>query len=475
MIIYIIRKHERVINVRKTMNKTAVQTAFVIVLALLPLGLVFNDNVWFDEAYTLALIRHDYGGVLDILQTDMHPPLYFISLKAFSGLFGYSILSTKIFSVLGYSAAVLGGAAVIKKHFDAQTAVFYAAAVPAIPMMFYFSNQQRSYSWCVCFVTLCFLQAVLALKEEKPGHFVLMAVFGLLAAYNHFFALLAVFIVIGSVNLFVVIKRRKLIKWVLVSDLICVAGYSVWMLPLLTQAGKAANNFWLKGVEWISVVVFAGSVLLVAACLLVKANRRLENVFAAVCVLGLQAVGLLGTIFVRPFYIGRYSVVILGIGACFLAFSFKGLQRRGKTAVSILLCVFCALNFAFSAAFEYNPSVSDFRESFGSELSKEDTFLYFDNSFGVMSYYYPDNEHLCTYREEWFSAFDDVEYARPDKLHEVFADKNGKIWMPKVASSKFPEAVKRGYKYEKKYSFVCDFNVYDVYLILFDNSIISEK
>ena len=48
------------------MNKTAVQTAFIIVLALLPLGLVFNDTIWFDEAYTLALIRHDYGEVLDL-------------------------------------------------------------------------------------------------------------------------------------------------------------------------------------------------------------------------------------------------------------------------------------------------------------------------------------------------------------------------------------------------------------------------
>ena len=82
-----------------------------------------------------------------------------------------------------------------------------------------------------------------------------------------------------------------------------------------------------------------------------------------------------------------------------------------------------------------------------------------------MSYYYPDNEHLCTYREEWFSAFDNMKYAQPDKLHKVLSDKKGKIWMPKVAISKFPEAVKREYKYEKKYSFVCDFNVYEVYLL----------
>ena len=450
---------------QKTMNKTAVQTAFVVVLALLPLGLIFNDNVWFDEAYTLALIRHDYGELLDILKTDMHPPLYFLSLKAFSGLFGYSLIATKIFSVLGYSAAVLGGSLMIKKHFNAQTAVFYAAAVPAIPMMFYFSNQQRSYSWCVCFVTLCFIQAVAALREEKARNFILMAVFGLLAAYNHFFALLAVFIVIGCVNLFVIIKRRGLFKWVLISDLICVVGYSVWTVPLMTQAGKAANNFWLKGVEWISVVVFACSVLIIAACLAVRANRRLETFFAAVCVLGLQAVGLLGTVFVRPFYIGRYSVVILGIGACFLAFSFSGLRRRGETVASILLCVFCVLNLAFSAAFEYNPSIDNCRRSFGEELSEKDTFLYFDSSFGVMSYYFPDNEHLCTYREEWFSAFDKVEYVEPDKLDEALAEKQGKIWMPITSTAKIPDAVRREFNYEKKYSFVCDFNVYDVYLI----------
>ena len=52
------------------------------VIAALPVALIFNDNIWFDEAYTLALIRHSFGDVIGILKTDMHPPLYFISLKA---------------------------------------------------------------------------------------------------------------------------------------------------------------------------------------------------------------------------------------------------------------------------------------------------------------------------------------------------------------------------------------------------------
>lgn len=52
---------------------------FVIMLV----GLLFNDNVWFDETYTLALIRHSYVEMIDILKTDMHPPLYFVGLKFF--------------------------------------------------------------------------------------------------------------------------------------------------------------------------------------------------------------------------------------------------------------------------------------------------------------------------------------------------------------------------------------------------------
>lgn len=35
---------------------------FVIMLV----GLLFNDNVWFDETYTLALIRHSYVEIIDI-------------------------------------------------------------------------------------------------------------------------------------------------------------------------------------------------------------------------------------------------------------------------------------------------------------------------------------------------------------------------------------------------------------------------
>ena len=86
------------------------------ILSLFSISLIFNNNVWFDEAYTLSLIQHNYSEVIEILKSDMHPPLYFISLKFFCEIFGYSIPITKAFSVLGYIATLSLGLTVIKKH-----------------------------------------------------------------------------------------------------------------------------------------------------------------------------------------------------------------------------------------------------------------------------------------------------------------------------------------------------------------------
>ena len=330
-------------------DKRKLQIALTAALALLPFCLIFNDNIWFDEAYTLSLVRHDFSDLISILKTDMHPPLYFISLKLFCSVFGYSIIASKIFSVLGYSLTVIFGSALVNRRYGAKASMIFAAAASAMPMMTYFSVQQRSYTWCVLFVTLCFLQALAAIKDGKRHSFVLTAVFGLLAAYNHFFALLAVAIVYAFLNLYLLIKKRKLFGYALIADLIILAGYSAWMAPLLTQARDAAGSFWLKGVEPLSVIIFAVSTAAVAALLLVRKNRRLDTVFAAVCVLGLQTIGLAGTILVRPFYIARYSVVISGIAACFIAFSYAELRPAAKKVLIAALCLLLAFNIAFAA------------------------------------------------------------------------------------------------------------------------------
>ncbi len=189
-------------------------TVYIIfaVLSLFSLTLIFNDNIWFDEAYTLSLIQHNYSDIINILKSDMHPPLYFLSLKTFCCIFGYSITATKIFSAIGYIATLFLGCTIIKKHYGSKTSIIYMLTVGAVPMMLYFSVQQRSYSWSIFFVTLCFIEFPAFYSKTKSFITAFyFAIAGLGAAYNHIYELLAVgiiFFAFGTVYL--LIKERNL-------------------------------------------------------------------------------------------------------------------------------------------------------------------------------------------------------------------------------------------------------------------------
>ena len=124
-------------------------------LFLLSVGLIFSKSIWFDESYTLALIRHDYLDIISILKDDMHPPLYFLCLKLFCSVFGYSLIATKLFSSMGFLFALLLGCTLIKTDFGEKVAYVYVLSFANIPMVYYFSTQQRCYSWSVFWVTLC--------------------------------------------------------------------------------------------------------------------------------------------------------------------------------------------------------------------------------------------------------------------------------------------------------------------------------
>ncbi len=434
------------------------------ILSLFSISLIFNNNVWFDEAYTLSLIQHNYSEVIEILKSDMHPPLYFISLKFFCEIFGYSILVTKIFSVLGYIATLLLGCTVVKKHFGSDTSMVYMLTIGAIPMSLYFSVQQRSYEWCIFFVTLCFIETLLFIKSCKYRHCIIFVIAALFAAYNHIYALLAVGIIFAFLNIYIFTKSKKLIKAIILSDISIIIGYFPWIFPLLYQTEAAAGSFWLKGVEPLSEVVFASGIVISTLILAKKENRRLSVIFAITCVLSVQAIGLLVTIFIRPFYIARYSVVISGIFALLVAFGTQHIKEKVKNIICVLLCALNVACLIGTGIFEYNPSMNNFFNRFDEIASSTDTFLYCDSSFGILSYYYPENTHICTYYEPWFSAFDNVDCVnKKDIVNDI--DFDNTVWFVKNELTKTPDYIKDNFILELTDTFKCDFNTFEVYSI----------
>lgn len=435
-----------------------------VILVSFSISLIFNNNLWFDEAYTLSLIQHNYSEIIEILESDMHPPLYFISLKFFCDIFGYTILVTKVFSVLGYIATLSLGLTVIKKHFGTERAIVYMLTVGAIPMSLYFSVQQRSYQWCIFFITLCFIEVLLFLENRQAHHCVIFLSAALLSAYNHIYALLAVGIIFLFTNIYVFCKKQKSVKKIIISDIAMIAGYSPWIIPLLHQTKAASGNFWLTGVEPLSVIVFVSGIIISALILSKKQNRRMPLIFAVICILSIQAIGLIVTIFIRPFYIARYSVVILGIFALLIAFSTKNIKAISKKVICILLCVLNIACVVGTGIFEYSSSMNDFFTRFNKISSPTDTFVYCDSSFGILSYYYPKSTHICTYNKPWFAAFDNVECVDKNNLANEIGSEDT-VWFVKNKLTKTPQYIKNVFDLELIDAFKCDFNIFEVYLV----------
>lgn len=131
----------------------------VAVFTVLYISLIFSNNIWTDEAFTIQLLKENLQGIISGTAKDVHSPLYYIYLKAFVKIFGNSLISMKIASVIPLTGTLLLGATIIRKRFGDITSFLYVLFFACIPCSMEFSVQVRMYSLAVFFVTLCGIYA----------------------------------------------------------------------------------------------------------------------------------------------------------------------------------------------------------------------------------------------------------------------------------------------------------------------------
>ena len=85
------------------------------------LSLVFNDNIWLDEAFSASIIRCGYKEMLSRTIADTLPPFYNLSAWLFTHIFGFSTIGLKIFSVLPVFLLMLVSASVAASAEDTST------------------------------------------------------------------------------------------------------------------------------------------------------------------------------------------------------------------------------------------------------------------------------------------------------------------------------------------------------------------
>ena len=234
----------------KEINKN---TWFIIIFIFAALFYLYNINfsdIWIDEAFTKALVKHSFGEITGLIKNDFHPPLYFYVLKIFVTIFGISDFTIRLFSVLGVIATLFIGYSVGQKVFEKSGALYFCLLLISLPMLAEYAHEARMYTWGAFAVTGVFLYAVMFLTSNKRRDLFFFMFFSVLAAYIHYYALLAAFWANVFVFIFMVIKRNKNLKIHLAYSAVALLLYMPWLIVMLSQAKKVSASFWVPALNW---------------------------------------------------------------------------------------------------------------------------------------------------------------------------------------------------------------------------------
>jgi len=223
---------------------------FILVLALaVRLVGIISRPIWYDEAFSVLLAEQGPSAILSgTLATDAdssaaeeHPPAYYFLLWNWIRLFGSSLISIRMLSVILSIGIILCIYKIAIHLFDSSTALIAVFFSAILPFQIHFGQEIRMYTlltFWLCLATLAFLKR----------RWIVFSIAAALAQYTHN---LAVFYLIPLAFTPVFHKDWKTLRSLTLAGFAAIVMYSPWLTQLPAQVAKVTSNFWIEkpGIE----------------------------------------------------------------------------------------------------------------------------------------------------------------------------------------------------------------------------------
>ncbi|MFH1353808.1 MAG: glycosyltransferase family 39 protein [bacterium] len=222
-----------------------------------------SRSLWFDEAFSWRLIQFSNTEMLTRAAADVHPPLYYLVLKAWSFIFGSTLLSLRSFSVV---AALLTIAAsyLFTTYATSSRKVGLAAALLLTVSGFQiqYAQEARMYTLGTALLLLSSYLLLKAVRESSLKYWLAYAVTASALIYTHYFAL---FSLAGHfVFLFGYIVHRtkgrlgEILSWrqvwhALLAAFLILVFFLPWLPTFLKQNAQVQQNYWIPPIGGWSV------------------------------------------------------------------------------------------------------------------------------------------------------------------------------------------------------------------------------
>ena len=413
------------------------------------ISLIFNNNLWVDEAFTASIIRCPLPEVWTRTASDTLPPFYNFFGKLMTTLFGYSAPVMKFTSVLPMTGALLLSAFPVRRLFGAKTSLIFTLFLLSMPNFYYYAVEIRMYSWGIFAVLGAAIYAASALKSGSRRDWGLLSFFTVLSGYVHHFA----FVSSGMLWLFSLILllfpaltgndpaksadlKKRLIPWCL-SLLVTFILYFPCMLLTVYQIKNASSYFsmtpltvhsFLSDLRFpfvthftiLSALLMLSAIASIAVSLLIFLTKKktasplvligilFTAVFFSTLIFGYAVSIAAGS----SLFTARYLVPALGVFwlGCSILIDLCIRNTAGNNMITKLLYAWIfalalitgIVTYRSQFISEYADGVDQMTAFFDSALKPDDGYVIYENSYQIENcfrYYYPDLK-----KYEWDNA-----------------------------------------------------------------------
>lgn len=407
---------------------------FAIGVAGLNFSLINDHVVWGDEAYSVNIIRGTIPEILQVVYwTDSHPPLYYIWLKLVTTVFGNALWAYHLASMIPFTVGLILAVTVLRKRFGNLASIaFVILSGLAMPCCEY--NQEiRMYALVFMSILICTIMSYQLLGEEgrenhKLSRWIVLVLFGVIAAYSHYYGLVTTGILLFMTGLVYFIKNKgRTWAYGVCSIVAYLVLYSPWMIVLAKQMGDVKNGWWTDTVDplprifsvifcgariqWILFVVILGlfAFVIITESGMFKVKRQRSTAFyAMITFLGTQGLVLsfayVVSMLLNPILQVRYmyplvplTIMNFMIGIYRLV-SYKDISKYFVTALLAILLVLGLLDFKdYRSTVKVQESVT--KETLAIIGEPEEGTVFMSTgvqhlSYTILQYYYPGFEVL---------------------------------------------------------------------------------
>jgi uncharacterized membrane protein len=331
-------------------------TALALLAALIiTTGHLQQASLWFDEGYTLYIVRdapaaRDDGLTAQVRQiftslrnatlrarADVHPPLYFVVLDAWTQLAGDAVYTVRLLSAL---AGLIGLAVTYrlgKTLFNHRTGLIAVAVLATACMFVYYNREARMYSLLLALAALATWVYVRWWRRPVIGRALFYGGLLALLAYTHYAG--AFIVLTHGLHLLLTRPRRS---WrILGPGVVALVLYTPWLpslgWQLTTHGGPAASPFTDLNVALAALIYFVSGgywglhLFPLGVAVFHTRQRTRVLLLLLLWLLVTPAALLLLNHFVPAFFQVRYAIAVLPAAALLIGYGINTVLNLRRT------------------------------------------------------------------------------------------------------------------------------------------------